>query len=87
MAFLDFFKPKLAPEIPVIISTDIVFDDSESAAPETPDDYGDVDLSDISIAIEYRDSSNRISTRRIVIYSTKTEAYTYRLHAYCYERH
>ncbi|OSQ34369.1 TerB family tellurite resistance protein [Thalassospira sp. MCCC 1A01428] len=87
MAFLEFFKPKLAPEITVSISTNIPFDATESARPETADEYGDIDLSDISIAIEYRDSKNRVTTRRIVIYSTWTEQTAYRLHAYCYERH
>lgn len=60
-------------------------DETETFPPASNPD-ADLDLCDITLAIEYRDSRNRITMRRITIYRCDTEDTVYRIYAHCHER-
>jgi hypothetical protein len=85
MDIIEFFRPKTTPKFPINISDDITFDDSEI---DLPLDEADsvLDVGDITIGIEYRDSRSRETMRRITMIRADTEPHCYRIHAKCHER-
>jgi len=85
MSIRELFRPKPVPSFDVAISDNIDFDDSEIDLPFYEDD-GTIDVGDITIAIEYRDSRNRETMRRITMIRADTEPRCYRIHAMCHER-
>ncbi|WP_296988189.1 hypothetical protein [Thalassospira sp. UBA1131] len=80
------FHAKNAPPIPGTWPP--IHDEPEEAITFAPASNPDaeLDIGDISFAIEYCDSRNRITMRRITVHRCDTEPTAYRIHAHCHER-
>lgn len=81
-----FFHAKSAPPIPGKWSDVSGETDEPETFPPATNPDAELDIGDISFAIEYRDSRNRITMRRITVYRCDTEDTVYRIFAHCHER-